>query len=181
MKTIRIIFSTLAIVISLFSVVLFISCNKGSVKYNSSTLVHPCDNVICLNGGTCTDGLCYCPQGFEGAQCATRWSDRFIGNYLADDACDTTNGYYNTVISADPGYAYKMRLFNVGLFCPGTIMEATINPEKTSFMIPFQKGCGNLYLSGYGNMNGTTINVFLNARDTMNHTTNSCSIIMSKQ
>jgi len=181
MKKIRIILSTFLIISISFSVVLFVSCNKGKTKYNDSTLIHPCDNVICLNGGTCTDGLCYCPQGFEGPKCATKWSDKFVGSYIADDACDTTAGYYNVSISADPDYAYKLRLINVGLACPGSILNAIINPEKTTFAIPIQHVCGDLYLSGNGNLNGKYVNIYLTARDTIAHLSNQCSIVLNKQ
>jgi len=182
MKRINIVLSTFAFVILTFSAILLVSCNKGSTTYNDTTLTRPCDNVICLNGGACTDGFCYCPQGFEGVQCATKWSDKFVGNFIADDACDTSSaGFYNSVINADPAYAYKLRLFNVSLFCPGTVIYASINPEKTSFTIPMQQTCGDLYLSGYGNINGNYINVFLSSRDTIAHVTEQCSVLLNRQ
>jgi hypothetical protein len=31
----------------------------------------PCDEVNCLNGGTCADGTCVCPEGFTGVSCET--------------------------------------------------------------------------------------------------------------
>lgn len=31
----------------------------------------PCRDVVCLNGGTCDEGHCACPQGYEGADCST--------------------------------------------------------------------------------------------------------------
>lgn len=182
MKKLNIVLGTSAFVFAFFSLILLVSCNKGKTKYNDTTLVRPCDNVICLNGGTCTDGICYCPQGFEGTQCATRWSDKFVGNYIVDDACDTSAaGFYEAVINPDAAYAYKLRLFQVGLFCPGKIIEAIINPEKTSFNIPSQNTCGNVYISGNGNLNGNFINIYLATRDTMLHTGNNCSLILSRK
>ena len=182
MNKIKLILSTCAVVIFVFGLIIVTSCNKGAVKYNDTNLVRPCENVICLNGGTCQDGYCYCPQGFEGVKCETRWSDKFVGNYLADDDCDTsTVGNYNAVINADPDYAYKLRLYNVGLKCSGSIINAIINPEKTSFAIPMQLTCGDIYLSGYGNLNGTYVNVYLTSRDTVLHTSTQCSIVLSKQ
>lgn len=29
----------------------------------------PCDNITCLNGGSCVNGTCECPTGYEGADC----------------------------------------------------------------------------------------------------------------
>lgn len=182
MKKISVILSTLIAVLFLFSLIFISACNKDKTKYNDTTLIRPCDNVICLNGGTCNDGLCYCPQGFEGKQCATRWSDKFVGNYIVDDNCDTSSlGYYEAIINADAAYAYKLKLYNTGLACPAQIINAIINPEKTSFEIPVQNTCGDLYLSGTGNISGNFVNIYLVARDTVNHTSQTCSLVMSRK
>lgn len=176
----RLIQLTSLAVISVFSIFLVFSCNK-SAKYNDTTLIRPCDNVICLNGGVCKDGVCSCPQGFEGTQCQTKWSDKFLGNYLADDACDTSSNYYSVVINADPQYAYKLRIYHLGLNCKDSLLYATINPEKTSFVIPVQHTCGSLYISGSGNLNNKYINVYLYTRDSSMHTGSSCSILLNRQ
>jgi hypothetical protein len=55
---------------------LVLSCEQGS-----------CENITCLNGGTCRDGRCQCPVGFEGVRCETKWTDRWIGTYTVDDRC----------------------------------------------------------------------------------------------
>jgi len=44
-----------------------------------------------------------------------------------------------------------------------------------------QLTCGDIYLSGYGNLNGTYVNVYLTSRDTVLHTSTQCSIVLSKQ
>jgi hypothetical protein len=49
----------LAITFVLFS--LFSACSKKD----------PCEGVTCQNGGTCSEGTCQCPTGFEGAFCET--------------------------------------------------------------------------------------------------------------
>jgi hypothetical protein len=46
-----------------------------------------CENITCLNGGTCRNGRCQCPVGFEGVRCETKWTDRWIGTYTVDDRC----------------------------------------------------------------------------------------------
>jgi len=55
---------------------LVLSCEQGS-----------CENITCLNGGTCRNGRCQCPVGFEGVRCETKWTDRWIGSYTVDDRC----------------------------------------------------------------------------------------------
>ncbi len=37
----------------------FVSCEKD-----------PCQTVTCLNGGTCVNGQCLCPEGYTGADCS---------------------------------------------------------------------------------------------------------------
>ncbi len=55
---------------------LVLSCERGS-----------CENITCLNGGTCRNGRCQCPVGFEGVRCETKWTDRWMGTYTVDDRC----------------------------------------------------------------------------------------------
>ncbi|MEM1338068.1 MAG: hypothetical protein AAF634_15275 [Bacteroidota bacterium] len=53
--------------------VLIISCSQDSTEEtppNDST-VDPCENNSCQNNGTCVDGVCQCPEGFEGEFCET--------------------------------------------------------------------------------------------------------------
>ncbi len=50
-----------ALTIGLFGVVTYSSCVKDE-----------CENVSCLNGGSCKDGVCKCPSGYTGSNCGTR-------------------------------------------------------------------------------------------------------------
>jgi hypothetical protein len=45
-----------------FSLVLISSCKKDD----------PCEQISCLNGGTCVNGSCDCPQGFSGPDCSNQ-------------------------------------------------------------------------------------------------------------
>lgn len=51
------------IIIALCTFSLIISCSKEEA-------VNPCENIICLNGGFCANGLCNCPDGYEGSDCS---------------------------------------------------------------------------------------------------------------
>lgn len=166
----------------IFVVTLFVACKKKDIEYNDTTNIRPCENVICLNGGTCTDGVCNCAVGYEGTNCNKKWSDRFVGNYKATDECYTgSNEYYMVNILPFPNYASKINIQNLGTACPGQILEASINPERTAFKIPMQQICGNTYVGGEGSINGDYINIYLEQRDTMLHTSNNCSIVLDKQ
>ena len=51
--------------IAIVSCVLVISC-KPEVP------THPCEEMTCLNGGTCFNGSCKCPDEYEGEFCETQ-------------------------------------------------------------------------------------------------------------
>lgn len=50
----------LSVLLFFFLLFLF-SCSKSD----------PCEGVVCKNSGTCSDGKCQCPNGFEGSLCET--------------------------------------------------------------------------------------------------------------
>lgn len=49
-----------------FALFLFITLGSGC---SPEELNHPCDDVSCANGGTCVNGFCDCPDGFDGEMC----------------------------------------------------------------------------------------------------------------
>jgi hypothetical protein len=181
MKNLKIVATTFLSIILCFTMVLFSACEKDAKK-NSTTNLQPCNNVICLNGGACSDGECKCAVGYEGSKCEIRWSDKFIGNYQAQDECyaGTSTPYYSVSISSVVDYANKIRIYNLGTNCTAQNISATINPEKTSFTIPLQNTCGNIWYTGTGNISLQEINIYLIARDTIAHTSKPCSILLHK-
>lgn len=179
MKKIKLIaFSSLSFLA--LCLLVFGSCEKSEFVYGPTTYYKPCEKVSCFNGGYCIDGLCRCPIGFEGESCQTRSSDKFVGFYDAVDQCNTAPDYICN-ISADNSDATKLIITDLGVICPNYTLLAYIQSEKTSFEIPLQASCGNYYISGNGNMNGNLINVFIQARDTVLHTSTSCTISLNKK
>jgi hypothetical protein len=166
----------------LFIIAVFVGCEKDPIEYNDTTKVRPCENVVCLNGGTCNDGVCYCANGYEGINCNLKWNDRYTGNYKVSDNCYTgSNGFYTINILPNPSFPQKIRIQNMGTLCPGLIFDAVINPEKTTFEIPLQAACGYIYVKGNGSFNNEFINIYLEQRDSLNHTSTNCSLILDKQ
>jgi len=49
-----------------------------------------CANAVCQNGGTCNDGTCTCATGYEGDNCETKSTDKFIGTYNVIDNINYT-------------------------------------------------------------------------------------------
>ncbi|MEZ5047289.1 MAG: hypothetical protein R2831_09900 [Chitinophagaceae bacterium] len=174
-------FTTSIVVLFTFSIVFFQSCKKKDIKYNDTTTVQPCKDVVCFNGGNCFNGLCQCPDGFEDAHCSTKWSAKFIGSYDVLDDCNTNSNLYTVFIGDVSGDATQLRLNNLGVLCSNAIINATITPEKTSFVIPMQNTCANYYVSGQGNYFEGSINISLSYRDTLAHTTTLCSMYLTKK
>ena len=61
-----------------------------------------CSNVTCQNGGTCTDGVCSCPTGYDGTNC------ELVTCALAD-VC-----YVNSTCEADPTTGAALCVCNAG-------------------------------------------------------------------
>ncbi len=67
----------------------------------------PCKDQICLNGGTCVEGDCVCPNGYSGANCETvdlcAGITCFNNGVCVNGACECPPGYSGTNCqSADP-------------------------------------------------------------------------------
>jgi hypothetical protein len=58
MKRTRTVIATAIITLLTFGAIIYSSCTKDR-----------CKNVACQNGGTCVNGYCSCPSGYEGDHC----------------------------------------------------------------------------------------------------------------
>ena len=79
------------------SLTLFLFAAIITVAVQTSCEKNSCNGVTCYNGGSCGHGLCRCPTAFEGAECQTKVTDRYIGKYGGYSSCN--NGAY-TIDSA---------------------------------------------------------------------------------
>jgi hypothetical protein len=52
-----------------------------AVSLSTSCTDDSCTKVKCRNGGTCVDGFCKCPTGYEGNECISKASNRYVGVY----------------------------------------------------------------------------------------------------
>jgi len=64
--------------IGISSTVLYTACVKDS-----------CADLKCQNNGTCTDGFCHCPTGYEGTECELLSTDRFQGVWVGTSVINT--------------------------------------------------------------------------------------------
>jgi hypothetical protein len=51
-----------------------------------------CKDITCENGGTCTEGICECPSGYEGTNCETSWASAFEGSYNVTETYTIAGG-----------------------------------------------------------------------------------------
>jgi hypothetical protein len=69
-----------------------------ALTFNACT--DKCKDVTCVNGGTCEDGTCKCPEGFSGTKCEVK--DKCFGvtcengGTCDDGTCTCPEGYYGT-------------------------------------------------------------------------------------
>jgi len=59
----------------------------GMVFLNSC-VQDPCTELSCKNGGSCSDGFCQCPTGYEGAECDITSASRFTGKWVGSTRCN---------------------------------------------------------------------------------------------
>jgi len=72
-----------------------------AVTYTSCT-EDKCKAIVCAYGGTCNDGVCTCPSGYEGPQCETINRERFRGIWQVNEDGTLSNAAQYAV-SVDPG------------------------------------------------------------------------------
>lgn len=88
MKSIRNIAFSALLTIGAFTAITYTACNKDE-----------CKDVVCENGGTCVNGTCECPIGYEGANCEKLTRDNFVGKWSGSDVCGL--GTYNVELTID--------------------------------------------------------------------------------
>lgn len=91
----------------------------------------PCEDVTCLNGGTCNDGNCNCATGYEGSRCETKASAKFEGTYKYNESgCGATIVDYSVTMTGSSTAANKILITGFAAFeCGGSpiVVEATVS------------------------------------------------------
>ena len=137
-----------------------ISCKKDDPD--------PCENVTCLNGGTCSDGNCSCATGYEGSTCGTEVRGKFIGSYNGTLSCPGTNGtVLMTVTSSAAGITSVVFSDGVDTWV-GTVSGSSVS-------IATQTISGGTTISGSGQLSGLLLSLNLNLSG------NTCTYTGTKQ
>lgn len=141
MKSIKSVAFSALLTLGAFSAITYTSCSKDD-----------CEDVICSNGGTCVDGTCACPTGYEGTTCQTESRAKFArttawnatdnppsGNPLTY-TCIITNGagsVQNVII--DNNFADNFFVNNVNATVSGnTITIPSQEPDNDDYFVQGQ-------------------------------------------
>ncbi len=110
MKNLKQLFFGAAIALTSLTVVIT-SCTKDE-----------CEDVVCLNNGTCDSGVCLCPTGYQGTTCENQSIDKYLKIWNATDQEDggsTANLSYPAQISqkfSDNIFQVEIANFSDGYF-----------------------------------------------------------------
>lgn len=105
-----------------------------TVLYSSCT-DDSCTRLKCRNGGTCIDGFCKCPTGYEGQQCETVVSDKFIGRYFGHTKCSGVPEIIDTAVVFHTQIADKIGIYRFAVpdtFYAIVTSSGLVNPDQGS-------------------------------------------------
>ncbi len=139
----------IALILLLSTLTVLPSCKKDD----------PCDNVVCLNGGTCSDGSCTCATGYEGTTCETEIRAKFIGIYNGTFSCPGVNTTINMTIS-NSAIGITSVVFSDG----ADTWTGTVSGSSVS--ISTQTISGGTTISGSGQLAGNILTLSLNLSGT---------------
>lgn len=149
MKNLKSILFASFVTIGVFSTVVFSSCDPD-----------PCKDIVCANGGTCTDGTCACPAGYEGTLCETLSRDKFIGVYNGTETCTVGSDTYAITITANSD---KIKFNIQNLY--NQSFTAIASASNNTFSIPNQTVGAGVTAVGSGNIVGNTITITYTIND----------------
>ncbi|MCB9063767.1 MAG: calcium-binding EGF-like domain-containing protein [Chitinophagales bacterium] len=145
MKFIRNIAFTAIASFAVFSMVTYTACNKDA-----------CKDVTCNNGGTCINGTCACPDGYEGTNCETITREKFLGTWKGSDVCNN-NTYNVTLTVSSSSDEVRALVNNPGGFGNSiTITGRVSGTNKLTFSDQSAGGTGRI-LNGTMTFNGSSM------------------------
>ncbi len=155
MKSIRNIAFSALLTLGAFSAITYTACNKDE-----------CKDVVCQNGGTCTDGTCACPFAYTGANCETEVRSNYYKTYKGNGSDNEGDTYTN----------FGLRFRKIGTDAKVMGMELLDNTNDplvdlnvtlqtaTTFTVTSKTEDGTTY-TGSGTVDATKASLTLNAKD----------------
>lgn len=163
MKSIKQIVLGAFLFVSSACAVLYTSCTKDK-----------CKDVTCQNGGTCSDGKCTCPTGYEGTNCETLSRAKFIGTYVGSEICATGTDNYSISLAANSD---NLKLTYSNLYNNTPSITATCTMAATD-SFTFSGTQATITFNGSGRLVGNALTVHYTITDGTNN--NTCTFIGSK-
>jgi len=139
----------LSLIIGLTATMALTGCKKDD----------PCDDVTCLNGGTCNDGNCACAAGFEGSTCGTEMRAKFVGVFNGTFSCPGVNA---TITMTNSNSAASIT--SIVMFDGVDTWIGTVNGSSVS--VATQTISGGNTISGSGQLSGLILTMNLNISGT---------------
>ncbi len=129
-----------------FGAITYTACNKDE-----------CKGVQCNNGGTCVSGTCQCTTGYEGPNCSTLMTAKFIKTWTAPSDQNVASGVklnpYTCIIVQ--GTTLNSVVIGTGFY--DNFFQHTINGtvNGTTLTVPTQSpdGTANYSVSGSATYN----------------------------
>ncbi|MCW3121104.1 MAG: hypothetical protein JWQ38_596 [Flavipsychrobacter sp.] len=164
MKSFKQIALGVIIAVSAFGTVLYTSCTKDA-----------CKDVVCQNAGTCTDGKCTCPTGYEGTNCETKSRDKFVGTYVGTETCTVGTDAYSITLAANSD---ALKLTYTNLYNDNITATCTMTGLNT---FSFSGTQGGATFSGTGTLSTNTLTVtYTLSNPTAVPSSNTCTFTGSK-
>jgi hypothetical protein len=152
---------------SFYTTVLFLSFFAmmigGCKKKNA------CDDVACLNGGSCVSGTCHCDALHEGARCEIEKRARYFRSSVGEFACGSSSHFDYVTITAHSDSLNALNFHNLlgeeqnitGVFMPdGTVnipsQPSGINTISGTAALVNDKLVVNLTVMSLGNTESCT-------------------------
>lgn len=165
MKSLKNIALSFLLSIGAFTAVTYTACNKDSSNPD------PCVGIVCQNGGTCSNGICTCPSGYEGTYCETLTQAKYLGSWAASESYGTSGGTlaYTATIVAGTGSNLSIVIGNfsdLGLNVTASISGNTITIPNQAFATGYTVSGSGTYTAGTPNtisINYTTVKTSNNA------------------
>lgn len=167
MKSIRNIAFSALLAVGVFATITYTSCNTDE-----------CEDIECLNGGTCIAGSCSCPTGYEGTDCSTLTRDKFIGTWKGSDVCNI-NTYNVTLSISQATNEIEALINNPGGFGTQVTITGRVTNATTISFTDANVGNGRI-LNGTMEVNGNNLTFNYTVTDNLSGSDN-CSGTYAKQ
>ncbi|MBK8967761.1 MAG: hypothetical protein IPM36_14055 [Lewinellaceae bacterium] len=121
-----------------------------------------CEDVDCGVNGTCFEGVCVCNVGYEGADCNTEWSAKFLDDYSGESSCNPGATYQGSITRVSET---EIRINEFGGFTGTNHINATVrlasasDVSATELVIDVANDGFDRKFTGTGTISGNVITI----------------------